>query len=141
VLGKPADEEDAVRMLRALRGRPHVVYSAVTVLDVAAERAVSDVSASHVWMKDYGDAEIADYVASGDPLDKAGAYAIQHRGFAPVARIEGCYTGVMGLPLGHLARLLECVHVIVPVDVASACRRTTEAACCLADPAANPVCV
>ena len=134
VLGKPADAEDAVRMLRALRGRPHLVYSAVTALHVAAGREATELSESCVWMRDYSDGEIAAYVASGDPLDKAGAYAIQHRGFAPVAGFEGCYASIMGLPLGHLARALAAVGVTtVPVDVAQACQAATGAVCCLSD--------
>jgi len=131
VLGKPADAEDAVRMLRALRGRPHLVYSAVTALHVATGRQTTELSESGVWMRDYSDEEIAAYVASGDPLDKAGAYAIQHRDFAPVARIEGCYASVMGLPLGHLARALAGVGVTVPADVAQVCAAATGAACYL----------
>ena len=131
VLGKPADAEDAARMLRALRGRAHLVYSAVTALDAATGREVTEVSESRVWMRDYSDAEIAAYVASGDPLDKAGAYAIQHQGFAPVARIEGCYASVMGLPLGHLARALAAVGVLVEVDVAQACQAAIDVECCL----------
>ncbi len=84
-------------------------------------------------MRDYSDAEIATYVASGDPLDKAGGYAIQHRGFAPVACFEGCYASIMGLPLGHLARALAAVVVTVPVDVVQACAAATGTACCLSD--------
>ncbi|MDH7485064.1 MAG: Maf family protein [Anaerolineae bacterium] len=137
VLGKPADAGDAVRMLRALRGRLHLVYSAVTALHVATGRQATELSESCVWMRDYSDEEIAAYVASGDPLDKAGAYAIQHQGFAPVARIEGCHAGVMGLPLGHLARALAAVGVSVPVDVAQACASATGAACCLSDARPN----
>jgi septum formation protein len=131
VLGKPADVEEAARMLRALRGRSHLVYSAVTALEAATGRQATAVSESRVWMRDYSDAEIAAYVTSGDPLDKAGAYAIQHRHFTPVARIEGCYASVMGLPLGHLARVLAAVGVAVPVDVAQACQAATGAECCL----------
>ena len=131
VLGKPADAEDAVGMLRALRGRPHFVYSAVTALDAATGQEATEVSESCVWMRGYNDDEIAAYVASGDPLDKAGAYAIQHRGFAPVSRFEGCYASIMGLPLGHLAQALASVGVAVLVDVAQACQAATGAACCL----------
>jgi MAF protein len=131
VLGKPADAEDAVGMLRALRGRPHFVYSGVTALDAPTGQEATEVSGSCVWMRGYNDDEIAAYVASGDPLDKAGAYAIQHRGFAPVSRFEGCYASIMGLPLGHLAQALASVGVAVLVDVAQACQAVTGAACCL----------
>lgn len=131
VLGKPADAGEAGRMLRALRGRPHLVYSAVTALHVATGCQATELSESRVWMRDYSDEEIVAYVASGDPLDKAGAYAIQHQGFVPVARIEGCYASVMGLPLGHLVRVLAAVGVTVPVDVAQACAAAIGAACFL----------
>jgi len=138
VLGKPADAEDAARMLRALRGRAHLVYSAVTALDATTGREATELCESRVWMRDYGDAEIGAYVATSDPLDKAGAYAIQHRGFAPVARIEGCYASVMGLPLGHLARALAAVGVRVEVDVAQACQAATGAECCLRSGTGSP---
>jgi len=133
VLGKPADAEDAVGMLRALRGRPHLVYSGVTALDAATGEEATEVSESCVWMRGYSDDEIAAYVASGDPLDKAGAYAIQYRCFAPVSRFEGCYASIMGLPLGHLAQALTAVGVAVLADVAQACEAATGAACCLSD--------
>jgi MAF protein len=131
VLGKPADEADAVLMLCALRGRAHIVFSALSALDAKSLDAVTVLSESRVWMRDYGDAEMERYIATGDPLDKAGAYAIQHAIFAPVSRIEGCYTGVMGLPLGHLERLLDRMGVAVPVDVAQACELATGTVCCL----------
>ena len=100
-------------------------------LHAATGCEATELSESCVWMRDYSDGEIAAYVASGDPLDKAGAYAIQHRGFAPVAGFEGCYASIMGLPLGHVARALAAVGVTVPVDVARACQAATVAVCCL----------
>jgi len=133
VLGKPRDAEDAQQMLRALRGRSHLVYSAVTVLESVTGRQMLEVCESRVWMRDYSDTELAVYVASGDPMDKAGSYAIQHRGFAPVVRIEGCYASVMGLPLGQVARALSALGMVVPVDVAQACTAVTGATCCLTD--------
>ena len=131
VLGKPRDAEDARQTLRALRNRSHSVYSAVAVLEAASERQALAVCESQVWMRDYDEAEIAIYVAGGDPMDKAGSYAIQHQGFAPVMRIEGCYASVMGLPLGHLARALADLGVVIPLDVAKACTAITGADCCL----------
>jgi MAF protein len=106
MFGKPTDPADAVRMLRTLRGEVHTVVSAVAVVEAGSGRAVIRLSSTLVSMRDYSDAEIEAYVAGGDPLDKAGAYAIQHAGFHPVAHIEGCYTGVVGLPLGALLRAL-----------------------------------
>lgn len=129
VLGKPTDEVEAAAMLRRLRGRPHQVLSAVFVLNPATGRQATELSESVIWMRDYSDAEIAAYVASGDPLDKAGAYAIQNRDFAPAARIEGCFTSVMGFPLGHVARALAAVGIAVPGDVVAACHAYVERCC------------
>lgn len=122
ILGKPADEAEAVAMLRRLQGRKHIVFSGVTVYHLPSGRAITELAESAVWMRTYTDEEIAYYVASGDPLDKAGAYAIQHQGFSPVERIEGCYASVMGLPLCHLARALAQLGVTLPVDVPQVCQ-------------------
>ncbi len=130
ILGKPRDADHAVRMLRRLRNREHVVHSGVAVADAASRRTAIHLSATTVWMRDYSDAEIEAYVASGDPLDKAGAYAIQHAGFRPVARIEGCFAGVMGLPLGALTDGLAHFNIKPPVDVAAVCRERTGHLCC-----------
>jgi MAF protein len=100
ILGKPEDPADAIRMLKQLRGRAHIVYSGLVV--ATRERQVAELAETTVWMRDYADAEIDSYVATGDPLDKAAAYAIQHPAFHPVARIDGCYSNVMGLPLCRL---------------------------------------
>jgi septum formation protein len=104
ILGKPRDRDDATRMLRLLRGRSHTVYSGLTVAHGAE---VVQVATTTVWLRDYSDADIAAHVATGDPLDKAAAYAIQYHSFHPVARIEGCHANVMGLPLCHLYRALK----------------------------------
>jgi septum formation protein len=128
-LGKPADAEDAIRMLCALRGRPHSVYSAVSVWHPASRRMVSELAESRVWMRDYAEDEMARYVASGDPLDKAGAYAIQHPQFDPVARVEGCWLTVVGFPLCHLGRALAQFGVVVPANVPGACRAFSQRAC------------
>jgi septum formation protein len=109
VLGKPADPADAVRMLRALRGRAHTVFSGVTLMDGRSGWMCTQLARTTVWMRNFSDAAIAAYVATGDPLDKAGSYAIQYGDFAPVARIDGCYANVMGLPLCHVYALL--LHV------------------------------
>lgn len=121
VLGKPVDGDAATVMLRGLRNRGHWVWSAVYAWNPRENRAAAALNGSQVWMRAYTDTEIAAYVDSGDPLDKAGAYAIQHRQFAPVTRIVGCYSGVMGFPLGDVARLLHDIGVEVQGDVAAAC--------------------
>lgn len=107
VLGKPRDADEAVEMLRRLRGRAHQVVSGVTVLDALTGHTVTRTLSTIVWMRDYSEAEMAAYVATGDPLDKAGAYAVQHGGFRPVERVEGCPLNVMGLPLCRLDRMLR----------------------------------
>jgi septum formation protein len=105
VLGKPADAASARAMLTELRGRPHRVLTGLALAQ--DDRIVwSSVVQTTVWMRAYGDDEIERYVASGRPLDKAGAYGIQDGGFQPVARIEGCYTNVVGLPLCEVRRAL-----------------------------------
>jgi MAF protein len=105
-LGKPKNLEDAARMLRRLRGKSHRVITGVAVIDARTGRTVEGASTTRVWLRRLADEEIADYVASGDPLDKAGAYAIQNRAFHPVEQILGCYSNVVGLPLCTLAELL-----------------------------------
>ena len=112
IFGKPADPADAGRMLQALSGTRHRVLTAVGVqLEERFEMAVSE---SFVTFADLDPARIAAYVASGEPFDKAGAYAIQGRAGAFVARLEGSYTGVMGLPLYETAKLLRLFGVTAP---------------------------
>jgi len=106
ILGKPVDGADAARMLRLLRGRTHRVISGVAVIDAASGRIAIGTVTTLVTMADYDDAQIAVYAASGEPLDKAGAYAIQGLGGALVAGIEGCYNNVVGFPLCEVAALL-----------------------------------
>jgi len=102
IMGKPADPAEAASMLQRLRGRRHRVFSGLAVLDPCSQESITQLVETVVWMRNYSDDEIARYVASGEPMDKAGAYAIQDRDFHPVERIEGCYASVMGLPLCHL---------------------------------------
>ena len=112
ILGKPADREDAERMLAKLSGTQHRVLTAVALqFDSRVELAVSE---SLVTFATLDAARIASYVASGEPFDKAGAYAIQGRAGAFVERLEGSYTGVMGLPLYETGNLLRLFGVTVP---------------------------
>lgn len=131
LLGKPVDGAEARYMLDLLRDGPHQVHSAVSVLDTAGGVTRTHVDSTTVVMRAYSDAEIDAYIATGDPLDKAGAYAIQHGEFAPAAGVVGCLSGVMGLPLGVLADLLAEVGVDLP-PVASVCERQTVFPCCRA---------
>ncbi len=120
ILGKPVDSADAIAMLRRLRGSTHQVYTAVVV--ARGGLVLKDICATDVPMRDYPEEEIQAYVASGDPLDKAGAYAIQHAGFHPVDELAGCYANVVGLPLCHLARTLRKVGLSPREDVPLACQ-------------------
>jgi len=104
LFGKPVDEADATRILNRLSGRTHAVYTAVAVADGGRERV--QLSRSEVTFRPLGSAEIAAYWRTGEPADKAGAYAIQGRGAQFIADLSGSYSGVMGLPLFETARLL-----------------------------------
>jgi septum formation protein len=128
IMGKPANEADAMNMLRKLRGRSHSVFSGITVIH--PERGeVTEWSETIVHMRAYSEAEMRAYVESRDPMDKAGAYAIQNAGFHPVSEIRGCYASVMGLPLCHLARAMQRLGVPLGVDVPDVCRDETGHEC------------
>lgn len=122
LLGKPADATEATAMLKQLRGHTHQVYTGIAVLDSSTGNLMKDLCVTDVPMREYSDAEISRYVDSGDPLDKAGAYAIQHHSFHPVAGLAGCFASVMGLPLCHLLRLLEQLGVPLDQDVPTRCQ-------------------
>jgi septum formation protein len=121
-LGKPGDAAEARSMLQRLRGRVHQVYTAITLIDLQADRLITDLACSDVPMRNYTDAEIEAYVASGDPFDKAGAYAIQHAGFHPADRFDHCFANVMGLPLCHVVRALRQLNVEPVNDVPGMCQ-------------------
>ena len=105
VFGKPRDEADAAAMLRRLSGRRHQVLSSVALVGAAREAQV--MSISEVEFAELADAQIDRYVATGEPMGKAGAYAIQGRGEAFIRHLSGSYSGVMGLPLHDTAKLLR----------------------------------
>lgn len=104
ILGKPADAADALHMLEQLSGREHTVLSAVALAGIACMTRLSE---SRVRLRASSPAERAAYVASGEPMDKAGAYAIQGRAAVFVAHLAGSYSGVMGLPIFETAELLR----------------------------------
>jgi septum formation protein len=114
ILGKPADAADAARMLRLLAGRQHDVLTAVTVGGGALPAPVTRVEWTRVEFAPLTDAEIAWYVASGEPMDKAGAYAIQGRASRFVERIDGSYSNVVGLPVALVYRLLPLLESAPP---------------------------
>ena len=111
LLGKPRDPADAARMLRQLRGREHEVITGLALVELDAPGAPSRQETtsvtSRVRMGDYDEAAIEAYVATGEPLDKAGAYAVQGLGGQLVAGVVGCFTNVVGLPLTTTRALLE----------------------------------
>lgn len=109
IYGKPADGRDAARMLRELSGKTHRVLTAVAVQ--SGRRRVQELSDSRVTFAEVTAADIRAYVASGEPMGKAGAYAVQGRAAAHIARIAGSYTGIMGLPLYETARLLKSMGI------------------------------
>jgi septum formation protein len=111
VLGKPRDEAEAAAMLRFLSGGPHEVVTGVFVLDTRSGRSSSGVETSRVFFRDLSDAEISGYVATGEPLDKAGAYGVQGIGGVLVERVEGCYFNVVGLPLVRTRAVLRSLLV------------------------------
>jgi MAF protein len=129
ILGKPQDESEALDMLSRLRDEFHQVYTAVAVLDVNAGKLINDICCTNVKMRNYSHEEMQAYVASGDPLDKAGAYAIQHAGFNPVESLQGCFANVMGLPLCHLVRTLRQFNNYPPHDITQACQPHLDYAC------------
>lgn len=107
ILGKPHTKAAAVAMLKLLNGKMHMVITGFTIIDTASGKTVSDSVVTKVYFRKLPDAEIRAYVDSGEPLDKAGAYAIQGLGAVIVERIEGDYYNVMGLPLSALAESLK----------------------------------
>ncbi|SMC83111.1 Maf family protein [Sporomusa malonica] len=109
VFGKPADRAEAIRMLTALAGREHSVISGVAV--VMGQQVFSGFNTTIVRIRPLSPAQIKRYVDSGEPMDKAGAYAIQGQGTLLVESINGCYNNVVGLPLGTLSELLQQVGV------------------------------
>jgi septum formation protein len=128
-LGKPLDAADARSMLRRLRDRVHQVHTAITLIGAAPDRAITDLATSDVRMRAYSDRELDDYIAGGDPFDKAGAYAIQHRGFHPAENFTHCFANVMGLPLCHVARSLRRFGLAPLNDVPVACQAHLNYSC------------
>ncbi|MGC9598954.1 MAG: nucleoside triphosphate pyrophosphatase [Minisyncoccia bacterium] len=111
VLGKPGIPKRAKAMLKLLSGRTHSVFTGFTIIDTKTGKRVSRVSESKVYFKKLGNREMNAYVRTGEPLDKAGAYAVQGRGAAFIRKVEGDFFGIMGLPL------YEIVHELAKFGV------------------------
>jgi MAF protein len=122
-LGKPQNPAEAERMLRQLRDRPHEVHTGVALYIPQTQETTVRRVTTRVWMRPYTEVEIAAYVASGDPMDKAGAYAIQNSAFDPVAKVARCYANVVGFPLCAVAALMRASGSALTVDIPELCRR------------------
>jgi septum formation protein len=107
IIGQPKDPGEAVRILKKLAGNCHKVITGVTVFFPVSVRYITFTATSKVWMRCVSDEAIVNYVATGEPLDKAGAYAIQGMGRKMVARYEGSYTNIVGLPIDELKTILD----------------------------------
>jgi septum formation protein len=129
ILGKPQDRAEATAMLKRLRGHSHQVYTGVAVFKPSDGRLLTDLCVTDVPMREYSDEEIEVYVQTDDPLDKAGAYAIQHPEFKPVARMDGCFASVMGLPVCHVIRLMRKMDIQPLTDFFRHCETFLEYQC------------
>ena len=129
VLGKPVDEADAARILQQLKGKTHQVLSGIALYDLSSGEIRTRLICTEVEMREYTEDEIQEYIASGDPLDKAGAYGIQNRDFNPAPQFYGCFANVMGLPLCHLALLMKEMGIDADLQVAERCQESIEYQC------------
>lgn len=111
IFGKPQSTEDGFTMLRSLSGRSHQVMTAFVLLDCSGQVKKSQVVSSRVTFKSLSDEQIREYLATGEPFDKAGAYAVQGIGAALVEQVEGSYTNVVGLPVEEVLAVLRCVGI------------------------------
>jgi len=107
VLGKPRDEEDARKMLGQLSGNTHTVITGLALINTRSGLRIGEAVESKVSFRTLSDEEIDSYIATGEPMDKAGAYGIQERGAGFVTHVQGCYTNVVGLPVSCLLTSLE----------------------------------
>ena len=133
IKGKPVNREDALKMLRSLQARTHQVYTGLAIWDPEGRKLHVDLCLTEVKMRSFQESDMEAYVASGDPLDKAGAYAIQNSSFNPVQRITGCYSNVVGLPLCHLSEILQNLEFKIPILATQGCRSAQEYNCQLID--------
>ncbi len=127
ILGKPGNEQDAADMLMDLRDGRHDVITSLVLVDRRARRQIHESCLTSVSMRAYTEKEIEEYVASGSPMDKAGAYGIQDEdpGLVEIGDLSGCFANVMGLPVCHFIRAMRELSWTVDVDVPANCRRFT----------------
>jgi septum formation protein len=122
IYGKPADGADARSILMALRGHAHQVMTAITLIGCNGGKEIQDLCVSDVRIRSFTTGELEAYIQSGDPMDKAGAYAIQNQAFHPVEGFTGCFASVMGMPLCHLARMANKLGLTLDEDLAGKCQ-------------------
>ena len=119
-IGKPEDEDDARRMLLELRGTEHQVTTGLTVVNASTGQLVTDHMTAEIVMRDFTDEEMENSIASGTPMDKAGAYAVQDTVFRPATLQGGCYTNVVGLPLCRMMEMLRELGYLPPAELPAA---------------------
>ncbi len=133
-LGKPKNIADAIHTLHQLRSRPHQVHTGIALFVPETNTLFTRLVTTSVQMRPYTDAEISAYVATGDPMDKAGAYAVQHPQFRPVAHLARCYANVVGFPLCAIVTLLrEMGADLVAVDIPALCQKHFNYVCPASD--------
>ncbi|MBW8010150.1 MAG: septum formation protein Maf [Chloroflexi bacterium] len=129
ILGKPSDADEAAHMLSILRGNTHQVITSVAVYLTSKDEMFCDQAVTDVPMRKYSDAEMHAYIATGDPFDKAGSYAIQRQDFKPVDDLQGCYANVVGLPLCHLVRTLKKMGAASGEEIPQSCQKALDYEC------------
>jgi septum formation protein len=129
ILGKPKDSAGAITLLTRLRGHTHQVYTGVALLRMSNGLLLKDLCVTDVCIRDYSDEEINTYIQTGDPFDKAGAYAIQHPQFQPVTSLDGCYANVMGLPMCHVILLMRKMDIQPNAELFAGCETLLEYQC------------
>jgi septum formation protein len=132
-LGKPRDAAEARAMLARLRDAPHRVHTGVALREPASRREAVRCVTTHVRMRAYSEAEMEAYIATGDPFDKAGAYAIQHPGFDPVESVDRCYANVVGLPLCGVTALLDEWGCDLGIAMRAVCYQNLDYRCPMID--------
>jgi MAF protein len=117
VMGKPETVDEARQMLKKLRGRVHNVLTGVTVRGANDDALLSGFRSTSVHVREYSESEMEDYLNSGTPMDRAGAYGVQDMPFNPVAKVDGCFLNVVGLPLCTVITLMENADTTIEIDV------------------------
>lgn len=110
ILGKPKDKQHAFEMLKSLSGRVHEVYTGITIINTKKDKIISEGVCTEVVFSYLSDEEIAEYIKTEEPMDKAGAYGIQGYGGVFVEKINGCYYNVVGLPLNRLSKIISQIN-------------------------------